>query len=71
LKPLRRVVIAAARPAGPPPMTKMSVFTTALLCVEVECLIGVEQPHGNAQRGGSNVDRPSRHPKRFRPEYVR
>jgi hypothetical protein len=29
LKPLRRVAIAAAKPAGPPPIIRMSAFTTA------------------------------------------
>jgi len=34
LKPLRRVAIAAAKPAGPPPTMRMSVFTTATTPVQ-------------------------------------
>jgi hypothetical protein len=39
LKPLRRVAIAAARPAGPPPIIRMSAFTTATTPVQSRILV--------------------------------
>ena len=84
VKPLRRAAIAAARPAGPPPTTKISVFTTAAAPVRSRTPDPLPQARAGAATGAcgrtplsrkvqllkteSNVDYPAGHSQGFRPK---
>lgn len=54
LKPLRRVAIAAARPAGPPPIMRMSIFTTAITPVQSRIPVPARSPRERLALGQSS-----------------